>query len=128
VAPGGKCLNCGWESNWQQQQHFDAVAEFKERRPYICCPETLDTSNPSCRRWESALLQILNGMELYAKTYATQYEDQIGSDGLFRPIFEDMVDGFRQLLNGEMGRLDGAEMSTMLRNFSKENNLSEYFG
>ena len=115
------------QNNWQKQAHMDAVTEFNGRRPFISCPESVNDCllEPRAinRRWETAILEILNGMKLYAKMHKLQYEDKIGNDGYFGPLFEEMVENIKQLMNGEKGRLDGAEMYMMLREFCEENNL-----
>jgi hypothetical protein len=62
-------------------------------------------------------------MALYAKCHKLTYKDKIGNDGIFGEVFESMVENMKILFNGEMGRLDGAEMSKILQKFCKTNDL-----
>ena len=115
------------QTNWQKDAHMDAVQDFNGRRPFISCPESINNCllepRGINRRWENAILEILNGMKLYAKMHELRYEEKIGNDGYFGPVFEHMVQCMKNLLNGEMGRLDGGEMSHMLQDFCKANGL-----
>lgn len=107
--------------NKQLLQHQDAMDDFRNMMPLVSLSGVLSGTHNT--QWESAILQILNGIELYAELYRKTYECHIGWDGVFGPVFDNLLDEFKMLLIGEKGRLDGGEMCSIIRKFTEENQL-----
>ena len=109
--------------NKQETAHYNAVAEFRDRMPFIAVPGNYMGPTPAKQRWETALLLMATGMELYAQCHKAQYDDPIGLDYYMGDQMEEMLEAFRNLMNGEKGRLDGALMSEWIRKFAEEHAL-----
>ena len=110
----------------QKVENDNAVREFMGEMPLrslACTYQGNTTVRNHQRRWEFAILQMMNGMELYAKLYRNTYDGTIGFDALFEPIFIDFIHGLTFLLNGEKGRLDGGEMMKYLRAIALKHNI-----
>ena len=110
----------------EKENHNDALQEFVNAQPKINISYTYSgntTLKRSDKRWEAAILQMFTGMELYSTLHKYRYEDVIGNDGYFAPLFDEMVAVLRGLLNGECGRLDGNLMDQKLKKFAEENKL-----
>jgi hypothetical protein len=114
--------------------HDNAIATFLALMPARSKASTLVIGNKrlsaavACkilgqRRWEMAILQMFSGMELYAEMHRLRYEEPVGEDGIMGDAIELILAGIKELFNGEMGRLDGAAMDTLLREFAAKNKL-----
>lgn len=108
--------------------HELAISSFQQLMPNRSKAETVVLSNPllllNQRRWEMAILQIFSGVKLYAEMHRLRYLEVVGDDGVMGDAVEDIMAGLKTLLNGEIGHLDGATMSTMFREFAAANNIN----
>jgi len=69
------------------------------------------------------VINILRAIEAYACEHHRQQGRTVGNDYYFGPIFEDMLSNFRQLLSGDLGRLDGATIDSAVFQLAKEHDL-----
>lgn len=63
---------------------------------------------------ERALVTMVNGWAEYADAHRERFGSTIGDDGVLGPAWEEIARGLRSLLNGEIGRLDGGFMDSIL--------------
>ena len=71
---------------------------------------------------EAALVAIVRGLALYADALQLAYETEVGPAGCANPIsdgWKDVAEGLMQLLNGELGRLDGQCMSRLVHDLAE---------
>lgn len=84
-------LRTGWAS-----RHNDAVMQHRWRK-------NGRLQLKDSHRAEHAILSLVDGIEAYAATMSEP-------DGVLTPALMEMVSGFRTLLNGDLGRLDGGTL------------------
>jgi len=58
--------------------------------------------------------RMLRGWIQYAEEHQKQYESTIGEDGVLGPAWAQIGDGIRQLLNGDLGRLDAGTLDSII--------------
>jgi hypothetical protein len=75
------------------QRHADA----------FMCPGTV----------ERPTVNLILALAQYADAYALRFEDGIATDGYGAPIWLSMLRGWRDLLNFDLGRLDGGTLDRM---------------
>jgi len=63
---------------------------------------------------ERPVVHMLRGWLEYADAHAQRYESGIGEDGVLGPAWAEIGDALRQLLNGELGRLDAGTLDSVL--------------
>lgn len=64
---------------------------------------------------ERAIVVMLRAWLGYADQHKAQYESTIGEDGFLGPEWAKMGASLLELLNGELGRLDGGTLDTIIR-------------
>jgi hypothetical protein len=84
-------------------RHRNAVADN------ISAPIIALDNNPM-RAFEAGLLHMLCGLTEYAGAHVRQYGSPIAEDGVLGVAWRESLAGLRQLLNGELGRLDGGTL------------------
>jgi len=62
---------------------------------------------------ERPTVNLILALAQYADSYAARFEDVIETDGYGAPIWLSMLRGWRDLLNFELGRLDGGTLDGM---------------
>jgi len=62
------------------------------------------------RRFEHAITAMLTAWREYARDHRAQFETPIGEDYVLGPAWREIGANIRQLLNGELGRLDGGTL------------------
>ena len=61
--------------------------------------------------FEAGMLKMIEGADVYCKTYYARYEGVIGDDRILGDEgIKVILEGLRTLLNGELGRLDGGTL------------------
>ncbi len=60
--------------------------------------------------YERPLCHMLQGLAQYAGAHVRQYGSPIAEDGVLGVAWRESLAGLRQLLNGELGRLDGGTL------------------
>ena len=63
---------------------------------------------------EGPLISMLRGWLNYADRHYLAYESTIGEDGVLGPEWAKIGASLRELLNGELGRLDGGTLDGVL--------------
>lgn len=71
----------------------------------------------------TAVRSIIRACDRYAKAYADLYSGVIGNDGVLGPPFREILSGAIQLLNGEIGGLDGGTLDREIRRIALEAGL-----
>jgi hypothetical protein len=87
--------------NGRFQRHSGAVSEHSTQR------EEYGTKS---RSFEAGLCHMLTGLAQYAGAHVRQYGSPIAEDGVLGVAWRESLAGLRQLLNGELGRLDGGTL------------------
>lgn len=72
---------------------------------------------------EGAIVNMLRGWENYAKAHKVRFESPIGNDYVLGPAWQEIGQGIRTLLNGELGRLDGGTLDGFVLNTMAENGI-----
>jgi len=111
----------------QVQEHHNAVTSFRNALPFAFRADNFQGNISAVKnniRWEAAILQMFEGMKLYAEIHKRTYESTVGYDGFFSPIFESICNNLKELMNGEHGRLDACEFLKSLKQFAHENDLN----
>lgn len=62
----------------------------------------------------AALVNMIHGAALYADAHETLYHSKLGDDGVLGPAWVKIVEGLRELLNGEIRPLDGGTTDSIL--------------
>jgi hypothetical protein len=62
---------------------------------------------------ERPTVNLILALAQYADAYALRFEDTISTDGYGAPIWLSMLKGWRDLLNFELGKLDGGTLDGM---------------
>jgi hypothetical protein len=63
------------------------------------------------RGTERSIVAMLRSLALYVDDYSQRFEgSKVGADYVLGEAWADMLRGFRALLNGELGRLDGGAL------------------
>jgi hypothetical protein len=108
-----------------EEEHDKAVLEFMEKLNHQFL-RNVDQESASAvtRRFENSILMFLTSLELYATAYKARYGSNLGEDGFFGPLFEEMIRIFKELLNGETGRLDGYTTWVKIRNLAIQSGLN----
>lgn len=75
--------------------------------------------------FERAFVSLLGGWLLYADAHRNAYESVLGEDGVLGPCWESIGRGLRGLLNGELDRLDGGTLDTILCETLQANGIEE---
>lgn len=57
--------------------------------------------------YERGLVAGIHGLAHYAAAYEAEFGDKVGTDGVLGVAFAAQLRGWRALLNGPLGRLDG---------------------
>lgn len=91
------------DTGWQDR-HFAAVLQHVK-------PATWN--NPRIAM-ESGLLHMLQGWLEYADAHRAAYDSPIGEDGVLGPAWQEMGEGLRSLLNGDLGRMDGGTLDGVI--------------
>ena len=85
-------------------------------------------SNPSTA-FERALVGLINGLALYPVAHAHAYSSPLADDGVIGPAWLDALRAVVDMLNGELGRLDGGllwtELNKLARSAGFEKGLDE---
>ena len=64
--------------------------------------------------FESSIVGMTYALAEYADTHFRRYETKLGQDYVLGAAWEQQVKGLRQLLNGELGRLDAGSVDSIL--------------
>jgi hypothetical protein len=67
-------------------------------------------SSNSRHAFEEALCYMLHSLAAYAGAHVRQYGSPIAEDGVLGVAWRESLAGLRQLLNGELGQLDGGTL------------------
>jgi hypothetical protein len=70
--------------------------------------------------FESALVLGIRSLAAYAAAHEARYDSKIAEDGVLGKEWEAALRGFRGLLNGELGRLDGGFLDGAICNLYRE--------
>lgn len=70
---------------------------------------------------ELAIVRLLRGYEEMARAHRAEYGEPIGDDGYFGPSWFVGLMALKDALNGELGRLDGGELSRVIGALAREN-------
>lgn len=73
---------------------------------------------------ENAVVMLLNSWANYANAHKERFESLIGDDGVLGPLWQQIGEGIRGLLNGELGRLDGGTCDTFILDTLHENGIN----
>src|SRR5574342_418587 len=73
----------------------------------------------SINHWSLPVRRMIESLADYADTYFKRYESRIGDDGVFGEAWLDALRSVRILLNGEIGRLDGGTVDSLIVAMSK---------
>ncbi len=73
---------------------------------------------------EVGIVHLLRGWLAYADCHLRRYESTIGEDGFLGPEWAKIGGAIRDLLNGELGRLDAGSLDTIICNRLEENGFS----
>jgi hypothetical protein len=65
------------------------------------------------QRRESGIVAMIRSLATYADNHESAYGSPIGQDYVLGAAWLDMLKGWRQLLNGELGRLDGGTLDSL---------------
>jgi hypothetical protein len=74
----------------------------------------------TCQGFEGALVFGIRSLAAYAAAHEVRYSSKLADDGVLGPAWADALRGFRALLNGELGRLDGGFLDGALCNLYRE--------
>ncbi len=74
---------------------------------HACQPEEYGTGY---RSFEAGLSHILTGLAQYAGAHVRRHGSPIADDGVLGVAWRESLAGLRQLLSGELGRLDGGTL------------------
>lgn len=66
--------------------------------------------------FESAYVGMLRGWLLYADIHRERYDSGIGADYVLGPQWARIGAGLRDLLNGELGRMDAGTLDALIAN------------
>lgn len=64
--------------------------------------------------FEAPIVRLLDALTLYADEHKARYEAPIADDGVLGQEWLAIAKAVRGLLNGELGRLDGGTLDTLL--------------
>ena len=64
---------------------------------------------------ERSIVVLLRGWLEYADQHKARFESTIGEDGFLGPEWAKMGSSLLELLNGELGRLDGGTLDSIIR-------------
>jgi hypothetical protein len=64
--------------------------------------------------FETALVAMLKGWLEYADVHAQRYDSTIGEDRVLGPAWARIGAALRDLLNGDLGRMDGGTLDALL--------------
>jgi hypothetical protein len=70
--------------------------------------------------FESALVMGIRSLAAYAAAHEARYDSKLADDGVLGASWEEALRGFRGLLNGELGRLDGGFLDGAICNLYRE--------
>lgn len=70
--------------------------------------------------YERAFVEMLSGWLRYADAVRNRWESGIGQDGVLGSEWVAIGSGLRGLLNGELGRLDGGTLDSILAHTLQE--------
>jgi len=63
---------------------------------------------------EVGIMAVVSGWLAYADCHRDAYESEIGEDGILGEAWAQVGKQLRNLLNGDLGRLDGGTMDSIL--------------
>lgn len=64
---------------------------------------------------ERGIVMMMKALVAYADDHARKFESPLGHDYVLGPAWLKMLQGWRTLLNGDLGRLDGGLMDALAR-------------
>lgn len=64
---------------------------------------------------EAGIVGLITAAATYADNYRRQFESQLGDDAVLGEPWADILRGVLQLLNGDLGRLDGGTVDKLVR-------------
>jgi len=98
-------------------KQIDRLMGFKERQPSDGFP-VWRTSHKAAlilpKGPERGILSLLKGWLLYADQHKERFEGGIGEDYVLGPQWVAIGLALRELLNGELGRLDGGTLDSVI--------------
>lgn len=68
----------------------------------------------AARRFELPIVRLITAAAQYADAHFLAYESRIGQDGVLGDAWLQIIKSIRELLNGEIGRLDGGVTDRLL--------------
>jgi hypothetical protein len=69
---------------------------------------------------EQGLRDAIYGWAMIAESHLRRYGSPIGDDGVLGPAWKQIGEGLIDLLNGEIGALDGGSLDGLIRTIAKE--------
>ena len=73
--------------------------------------------------FEKAVMGLMDSVQEYADAHRKRYDDLVGDDGYIGVYIEEIVEGIKGILSGEIGRLSGGIVEQRLRVFAAANHL-----
>ena len=74
---------------------------------------------------EAGIVNLLRGWLQYADRHSIRYESGIGEDFVLGDDWKNIGQSLLGLLNGELGRLDGGSMDSLIRNTLKAEGFND---
>ncbi len=108
--------------NGWQDLHNNAAKNFGIVAPSL---HGLKPSARASRRFEFAMVTMLDGWLGYADIYKDQYDSLIGDDGVLGPEWESIGQALLGMLNGALGRLDGGTLDGAIRKALADNGCED---
>lgn len=72
---------------------------------------------------ETGIVSLIWALAIYADGYREQFGDSIGNDGFAAEVWAGLIGGTLQLLNMEIGRLDGGTLDRTLREMAQSQDV-----
>lgn len=74
---------------------------------------------------EAPITRMLEALADYADNHKQQFDRDLADDGFLGPVWLEMCRSFLQLLNGDLGRLDGGTLDKSVREMCRMAGFSE---
>lgn len=99
--------------------------KFTEREDLAAWEDRHRGAYLSPRKNERPIVSMLEALAAYADQHKAQFGRDLADDGFLGPAWLEMCRSFLQLLNGDLGRLDGGTLDKSVREMCRMAGFSE---